>query len=272
MKKILLTGIVSVSVLFAWFLECSNSPVSISQRIGDNTVASVSETGAKQIATTTASGNYGNVFVITTNGVIEYLNRSGNWVVFPNNPPGTPTRIAVGSNQYPGVIVNGTLYKWTGSTWQNMLGGCSELAIVSIYGTDYIWAISGITLYEMYNGQTTTYPTPKIPIKIAVESQTGIPWIVGNDNTIWRGTGSYNSWVQTGGKATQICSGGPNSDVFMIGTALVPNSTNYYTYRYAGNNTWAYAILLWGTQVAVDNNGAEWVITSNGQVWKFNQL
>ena len=104
--------------------------------------------------------------------------------------------------------------------------------------------------------------------RIAVSPE-GTPWRVDRSNHIQRYlNGSWQNLPGSQGGAVDI-GVGPNNQAWVIGTAHIPSTQDYYVYSWSETaHTWNQEANAGGVRIAVGPDGTPWLTNHDQQIWK----
>jgi len=121
-----------------------------------------------------------------------------------------------------------------------------------------------ITSIEMVPGASAPGAPPVVAAPVTPGAtggaQVGLPWVVNNGASIYRGDG--RSWQQLPGNGQDIGVGADGS-VWVIGTNSAPGG--FGIWRWAGSN-WV-QVDGGAVRIAVDGRGEPWVVNSEGRIF-----
>lgn len=216
-------------------------------------------------ASAVAAGADGTVCMLGTenlaNGSKVYkYNGDGSWKVLSG---AEGVKIDVDPTGNPWIVnKNGTIYKWTGSSWQSVAGQAKD---ISIGGNGVVYIIdknsggSRGNYIAYWNGSGWTHIDSVEAVSISVDGK-GNPWIVDINGHISRYTGTH--WEALPGKATDIAVGAD-------GKAFIAGDRNHHyghpLYRWTGQS-WQ-QIEGWGDQVEVGPNGAAYAVDTRNDLF-----
>jgi len=203
-------------------------------------------------------GRTGVVWATSTGG--DVLRWSGStW----ENIPGIGSRVAVDAEGAAWVVTtDASIYKYNLTTkyWDLQPGSARD---IGIGGDGSIWIIGNNAVaggYDIFKWDWSTSNWKNIPgggIKVAVDPS-GNPWIINSANNILRYNG--NSWETKPGSAKDIGIGA-NGAVWCTGT-------NDAIYKWDGSNWQGQSGGASWVSVAPDGNA--WIVNAGGDVWHTN--
>jgi hypothetical protein len=142
-------------------------------------------------------------------------------------------------------------------------GGAKDIGIgggqVFVIGMDS--APGGYGIWKREGPRWRKYPGSGV--RIAVDNR-AYPWVVNNENEIYRWSGS--SWQRMPGAAKDIGIG-TNGSVAVIGTNSTSGGYGVYEWN-SSTNSWK-TLFGAGTNVAVDSAGKPWVTNSSQRVYRY---
>mmetsp|Transcript_16459 Transcript_16459/g.14152 ORF Transcript_16459/g.14152 Transcript_16459/m.14152 type:complete len:331 (+) Transcript_16459:2859-3851(+) len=199
----------------------------------------------------------GDVWLIDTDQNIKHWNEQNfGW----DDWAGKAVRISGNSNKDLWVVdVNGNLYKRNGKGWTK-IGGLTAYDVgVSPEGD--VWAIgrdNAVYHYIESSGNWNKVAGITTGSKIAV-ARDGQPWIIQTNSYIYKF--ENDKWVYAGTTAQDIDCGSDG----MIHIA----HTNKYNYYWSWeSNKWTYGTARTATNIAGDIDGSEYIIDTNGQIYR----
>jgi hypothetical protein len=188
--------------------------------------------------------------------------------------PGAAVRIDVDPNGNAWVV-NSThqIFRWTGSAWQQMNGGATDIGIGSngavwIIGTNRVGCCDyGIWKWDGGGGWQ---PVAGGAVRIAVDNQ-GNPWVVNSGHQIFHW--SNGGWSNVLGGAIDVGVGGKGA-VWILDTNGTPLRLNGSVWVDVGGS-WAIAartanIGVGLSAITVDKDGNPWGVDRTGRVLASN--
>jgi len=182
---------------------------------------------------------------------------------------GGATNITVDRKGFPWVVNNvGNIYRRTASGWVQLPGSANDIGAGGNSGNGNVWVIGtnsvagGFGIFSYNFQQNTWTQIDGGAVRIAVDRQ-GNPWVVNNQNTIFRRTN--NRWVQLPGAARDIGIGADGS-VWVIGTNTVAGGFGIFSYN-SRQNSWS-QVDGGAVRIAVDRQGNPWVVNSQNNIFR----
>jgi len=153
-------------------------------------------------------------------------------------------------------------------SWNKMPGSALHLAGSEASRT---WMIgvdrasdSGFSIYSFSNGAWNK--EAGVGRRITVEPS-GRPWMVDEQNKIYRYDLNSNSWQMLPGLGTDIAAGGDGS-IWLLGAGKVGGGYNVFKWDTTAQ-TWTLFSGA-GVRIAVEKSGAPWLVNESGDVFRYD--
>jgi hypothetical protein len=147
----------------------------------------------------------------------------------------------------------GYIYRWTGTGWQGVAGGASDIGI-GANGT--VWVIGTDGLTYRWNGSGWTY-IPGAGVRIAVDPS-GNAWVVNGNGAVFRYLNGSFQQVAPNGSATDI-GVAPDGLAWIIGYS---SEIKWWT-----GQAWM-QVPGAATAISADRGGSPWVANAQQQLYR----